>query len=93
MVGEAMCVGVPCVVTDVGDAALLIGGNGEVVPREDSVALGNALCRFATLDDAKRRAIGLAAQRRIETEFSMEQARDRFESTYRDIARASGALL
>jgi glycosyltransferase involved in cell wall biosynthesis len=90
VVGEAMCVGVPCVVTDVGDAALLIGGHGEVVPRQDSTALGQALLRVALLPDTERRTIGRAAQQRIESQFSMELARSRFENTYLDLARTNG---
>jgi glycosyltransferase involved in cell wall biosynthesis len=37
--GEAMACGVPCVATDVGDTARLIGSLGEVVPPKDSAEL------------------------------------------------------
>jgi len=37
--GEAMACGVPCVATDVGDTAKLIGSLGEVVPPKDSAEL------------------------------------------------------
>ena len=42
-VGEAMSAGVPCVATDVGDVARIVGPTGIVVPREDAGALAEAM--------------------------------------------------
>src|SRR3546814_16634040 len=43
VVAEAMAAGALCVVTDVGDAAMIVNGNGWVVPAADSDALGRAI--------------------------------------------------
>lgn len=43
VVGEAMSAGLPCIVTDVGDSAAVVGDCGWIVPEGDSDALAAAL--------------------------------------------------
>jgi glycosyltransferase involved in cell wall biosynthesis len=45
VIGEAMACGVPCVVTDVGDSAWIVGDGGEVAPPKDAKALEAAIER------------------------------------------------
>lgn len=85
VVGEAMALGVPCVVTDVGDAAALVGPCGIVVPSGDAVALASGLRRMLQMDKAARQALGTAAQERIRSTFPMDQVRDRFLGIYRSL--------
>jgi glycosyltransferase involved in cell wall biosynthesis len=85
VVGEAMALGVPCVVTDVGDAALLVGETGMVVPAEDPESLAKALDRMVDLSPPERRDLGGKALDRIEQHFTIERARARFEAIYKRI--------
>jgi len=70
VIGEAMACGVPCVVTDVGDSALIVGDTGNIVPPGDSHALAQALRSWLRLSKRERHAKGLQARVRIEREFN-----------------------
>jgi glycosyltransferase involved in cell wall biosynthesis len=85
VVGEAMAMGLPCVVTDVGDASFLLGDGGVVVPKEDSHALAAGLLRLLSMSDQERMDIGARGKARVESEFSMERTRERFEAVYRQV--------
>lgn len=82
VVCEAMACGVPCVVTDVGDSAWIVGDTGFVVPRQDSDALSNALRSMFDLGDEAMMELGDAARRRISTEFPLTK----MAASYRDCA-------
>lgn len=77
-VGEAMACGVPCVVTDVGDSARIVGNVGEVVPPRDADTLAEAIARM--FDRLEGNAdIGRQARARIVNEFSVERMVSRTE--------------
>lgn len=89
VVGEAMAMGKPCVVTDVGDASLLLDGHGIVVPRENPEALAEGAAQLLQLSEAQRDAIGARGRARIEAEFSIERCRQRLESIYSNLMDAT----
>lgn len=73
-VGEAMACALPCVVTDVGDSARIVGHTGVVVPRADSAALAEALVLVASQRGLRN---GLAARQRILENFGTQQMVER----------------
>ncbi|MDB5824856.1 MAG: hypothetical protein JWR21_3560 [Herminiimonas sp.] len=85
VVGEAMALGVPCVVTDVGDAALLVGDTGIVVPKEDSGALAAALATLVAQTPEVRRTLAEKAITRIEQQFTMQRVREKLEMVYQQV--------
>jgi glycosyltransferase involved in cell wall biosynthesis len=84
-VGEAMASGTPCVVTDVGDAAWLVGNTGRAVPARDSEALAAALAVLLDLGENQRRALGAAARRRVLEYFSLDAAAGAYQALYGEL--------
>lgn len=71
VLGEAMACGVPCVVTDVGDSALLVGKTGKVVSAKDSEALALAWSDMLLLDRSIFEERTIAARKRVVNEFGV----------------------
>ena len=90
VVGEAMACGVPCVVTDVGDSALMVADTGRVVPPRDPAALAAAIESLLDLPDGERRMIGTAARARICAEYALPVIAQRYHRLY-DSLLARGA--
>ena len=83
VIGEAMLMEVPCVVTDTGDCALMVGDTGEVAPVGDPQGLADAMMRVALLSPAERARRGRAARRRIVQHFEIGQIAKAYAAHYR----------
>jgi glycosyltransferase involved in cell wall biosynthesis len=74
VLAEAMACGTPCVTTDVGDAAYIVGNTGWVVPPGDLNALANAIEK--SLNEIKHDQWALrctSARERIQKNFSIKK--------------------
>ena len=85
-IAEAMACGTPCAVTDVGDAALIVGEHGRVVPPSNPGALAGAIESLIELGADGRRELGRAARERIASQFSLSQTTAQYEALYERIA-------
>lgn len=84
VVGEAMAVGVPAVVTDVGDCAAMVGDTGWIVPPSDSEALARNILAAVSESDEARRQRGVRARQRIKANFSLAAAIEQYSQLYRE---------
>jgi glycosyltransferase involved in cell wall biosynthesis len=84
VIGEAMACGVPCVVTDVGDSAWIVGTTGIVVKPRDSQALCNAWLELINLGREARYKLGIKARERIEEKYSLAAIVKQYEQLYLD---------
>jgi len=86
VIGEAMACGTPCVVTDVGDSALIVGETGRVVAPGDPDALAEAWRKLIEAGPGVRRSLGMAARHRVQQHFALPTIVERYQSIYAQLA-------
>lgn len=93
VLAEAMACGTPCVTTDVGDAAAIVGETGWVVPPRDAQALAAALA--AALDTWRAgdewRARQQCARDRIGNQFGLDKMVEQYRAVWAQVA-AGGSM-
>jgi glycosyltransferase involved in cell wall biosynthesis len=87
VLGEAMASGVPCVGTDVGDSANIIGDTGRFAPPGQPYALAEALLELLAMSSEERVAIGCAARQRIEARYALPAIVSQYADMYNQLAR------
>ena len=85
IIGEAMACGIPCVTTDVGDAGVIVGDIGRVVPKHEPIALAEACVALLRLTPSERQMLGIAARQRMVAHFSLAEVADTYRSQYEDV--------
>ena len=86
-----MACGVPCVVTDVGDSALMVGEPGLVVPPQEPGELARAVGEALTWSPAEMTRRSKAARTRIQENFDITKIAAQLESFYLDLAARSAS--
>ena len=79
VLGEAMATGIPCVSTNVGDAAMVIGETGLVVPIRNPQAMADAWLEMHAKGPQGRAQLGAAAR--------LDRKSTRLNSSHTDISR------
>jgi glycosyltransferase involved in cell wall biosynthesis len=87
VLGEAMAMGLPCVSTDVGDAALLMGSREWLVSSRDSKALADKLTQLLSLPPEDYQSLGAYGRERVEKVFSMTATAQKFMNLYGNLVK------
>jgi glycosyltransferase involved in cell wall biosynthesis len=90
VIGEAMACGVPCVATDVGDSAWIVGDSRFIAPPADPAKLAD--CITTALATVARDGVNVrrALQNRIQSNFSVEHLTSATEQALAGLVRAGG---
>ena len=84
VIAEAMACAVPCAVTNVGDAPLIVGDAGRVVPSRDPLALSDAMGALIAMSAAKWTALGQKARDRVLAQFTLQNTVSAYEALYHE---------
>ena len=87
VVGEAMSCEVPCVVTNVGDSAYIVGDTGIVVPPKNPLAMAKAWEKLIKLPAEERKILGKLARKRIEDNFEINFVVNRYMVLYSQLLK------
>jgi glycosyltransferase involved in cell wall biosynthesis len=89
VLGEAMACGVPCVVTDVGDSAGIVGSTGRVVPAGDMAGLARELLQVLRLSPEVKASVGVRARMHVASNYEIGHIARLYESFYTKSLEAS----
>jgi glycosyltransferase involved in cell wall biosynthesis len=90
ILAEAMATGVPCVTTNVGDAAAIVDEFGIVVSPRDPKALARAIIKLMSESPELRLSRGKLARRRIKRKYGMMGANKAYRQLY-NLATSPGS--
>lgn len=83
---EAMACGVPCVTTDSGGPAEVVGSTGRVVAVGDMAALAQQLLEVLRLPAVERAALGKQARARVQAQYEIGHVAGLYQAFYERVA-------
>lgn len=89
VLGEAMACEIPCVVTDVGDSAEIVGGTGRVVASGDMEKMAEQLIEILLLPSKQRLKLGRQARERVRQCYEIGEVARRYEDFYLQLSEVS----
>jgi glycosyltransferase involved in cell wall biosynthesis len=87
VIGEAMACGVPCVVTDAGDSAAIVGSTGVVASTGSAASVAESVLDLAERLEADGDRLRAEARARVESEFALDVMVERTERVFRDVSQ------
>jgi glycosyltransferase involved in cell wall biosynthesis len=91
VLGEAQSCGTPCVTTDVGDCAAIVGETGLVVPPREADLLASAILKLLRMPEGERKELGLKARRRMQQDYSLARIAGMYAGCWREAEKAREA--
>jgi len=82
-IGEAMACSIPCIVTDVGGSARMVGKTGIVVKPGDRKEFTDAMITLIKMSSEERLGLGKLARNRIVKHFSLNLVAKQYEEMYK----------
>jgi glycosyltransferase involved in cell wall biosynthesis len=93
-IGEGMACSLPCVVTDSGDSAFIVGPKQRVVPAGDADSLADALVDILGMEPSARLEMGANARQRVMGHFALPAVVARYEELFFNLcSKAKGKSL
>ena len=92
VVGEAMACGVPCVATNVGECAEVVGDTGRIVSKQNPQQLGNAIADLLSLPRVDRISLGQAARRRVCERYDIIQIVAQYRALWLELAGRTNSV-
>jgi glycosyltransferase involved in cell wall biosynthesis len=86
---EAMACGVPCVTTNIGDSAEIVGDTGVIVPTRNPQSLADS---WRAMLERGTEAAGKSARARIAADYGLDRMCADYEALYRSLAVSGAAV-
>lgn len=86
VLAEAMACGIPCVTTDVGDSAYIVGDTGRIVPPRDVAALGAAIIDLLSATREAKEALRRSTRARVQSLFDIREVASMYQNLYHNLA-------